>query len=131
MNKTQLRTYRKLLVTLAQRLGGDVKGLEQEAFRANGGGASGNLSNAPIHPADLGTDLFEEEVTIRLLENEEKTLEETVAALARVDTGAFGICERCGREIAQARLQALPYTRYCVQCARKIQQEGEPTSTNP
>src|SRR5205085_667523 len=116
-------TFRNKLRALAKRLGGDVKGLEDEAFRA-GGEASGNLSNAPLHLADLGTDTFEEEVTLRLLETEERTLEETVAALRRLDAGTFGTCERCGRDIAEARLQALPYTRYCVECARAVQQEG-------
>lgn len=126
MNKTQLESYRKQLMALAHRLGGDVKGLEREAFRTTGGEASGNLSNAPLHLADLGTDLFEEEVTIRLLESEEKTLEEAIAALRRIDEGTFGRCENCDASIAEARLQAIPYTRYCVDCARKVQQNSTP-----
>ncbi len=124
MTKTQTENFRTQLIALAKRLGGDVKGLENEAFRAAGGEASGNLSNAPLHLADLGTDTFEEEVTLRLLETEEKTLEETVAAIRRINAGTFGTCERCDRDIADARLQAIPYTRYCVDCARIVQREG-------
>ena len=54
--------------------------------------------------------------------NEEKGLEEITAALQRIEIGSFGLCEECKKPIPKTRLQALPYARYCVECARKLQQ---------
>jgi len=78
----------------------------------------------PIHMADLGTDNFEQEFTLSLLQNEEQLLGEIAAALERVSQGAFGRCENCQGEIPKARLQAVPYARYCVECARKLEQNS-------
>ena len=76
----------------------------------------------PLHPADLSAHDYEEEVTLGLLENEEQLLQEASAALARIEQGTFGICEACRQPIAEKRLQALPYARYCAPCAK--QREG-------
>ena len=74
--------------------------------------------------ADLGTDNFEQELTLGFLQNEEKTITEIDAALARLRDGSFGRCEECQQEIPATRLQALPYTRLCVACARKLEQRS-------
>jgi RNA polymerase-binding protein DksA len=116
-----LEHYRAVLLALRRRLTGDVSHLADEALRARGGEASGSLSNAPLHPADLGTDNYEQEFTFSLLENQERTLEEIGEALNRMERGTYGRCEECGGEIPRARLQALPYARHCVACARKVQ----------
>jgi RNA polymerase-binding protein DksA len=121
MNQADLEHYRNSLLALRRRLSGDVSHLADEALRARGGEASGSLSNAPLHPADLGTDNFEQEFTFNLLQNQEQTLEEIADALERIQQGTFGHCEECGGPIPQGRLQALPYTRHCVACARKLQ----------
>jgi RNA polymerase-binding transcription factor DksA len=76
----------------------------------------------PIHMADLGTDNFEQEFTLSLLQNEEHALEEIDAAIGRIDRGAFGRCEECDKEIPRDRLKALPYARHCLACARKLEQ---------
>jgi RNA polymerase-binding protein DksA len=122
MTKAILDTYRQQLMTLRSRLKGDVTHLADEALRKAGGEASGSLSNMPIHMADLGTDNFEQEFTLSLLENEEQALDEIGAALDRIDKGSFGLCEECGKEIPRERLRALPYARRCVECARKLEQ---------
>lgn len=124
MNKTEVENYRRQLMALAQRLKGDMTDLSGEALRQVGGEASGNLSNAPVHPADLGSDTFEQEVSMSLLQNEERTLEEIAAALGRMDQGTFGRCEECQKPIPKERLQAVPYARYCVECAKRL--EGPP-----
>ncbi len=124
MTKADLDSYRELLVSLRSRLNGDVTHLADEALRSTGGEASGSLSNAPLHMADLGTDNFEQEFTLNLLQNQEQALDEIREALARIDRGTFGQCEECHQPIPKARLQALPYTRHCVECARKLQQSS-------
>src|SRR5438105_8785888 len=117
MTKAELQTYQDQLNALRNRHNGDVSHLTDEALRRTGGGGSGNLSNMPIHMADLGTDNFEQEFTLGLLHNEEQLLEEIAAALERINQGKFGLCEECQTAIPKARLQAVPYTRYCVECA--------------
>jgi RNA polymerase-binding transcription factor DksA len=121
MTKADLETYRTVLRTLRARLTGNVSNLADEAFRAGGNNGSSGASVAPQHPADVGTDAFEQEFTLSLLENQEQVLEEIDAALERVRTGKFGRCEECATAIPKTRLQALPYARYCVTCARKLQ----------
>jgi DnaK suppressor protein len=123
MNSTEMSTYRHQLLALRNQLNGDVSHLSDEALRKNGD-AGGNLSNTPIHMADLGTDNFEQEFTLSLIESEEGRMKEINAALDRIEHGGFGRCEECQKAIPKARLQALPFTRYCVDCARKLQQSS-------
>lgn len=122
MTKAELDGFRKELIRLKQRLHGDVSQLETEALRNSGGEASGNLSSVPLHLADLGSDSFEEDVTLGLIENADSTIEEINVALARMDQGSYGMCEECGKPIGRERLEALPWTRYCIRCAQRIQQ---------
>jgi DnaK suppressor protein len=75
----------------------------------------------PVHPADLGTDNYEEEVTLGLLENEDPLLAEVNDALDRIEQGTFGRCEECRQEIPRERLEALPYARYCLWHALEFQ----------
>jgi RNA polymerase-binding transcription factor DksA len=124
MTKPDLDSFRETLLNLRSRLNGDVNQLADEALRSMGGEASGSLSNAPLHMADLGTDAFEQEFTLSLLQNQEQALEEIGLALDRIDRGSFGRCEECQNPIPKGRLQALPYVRHCVDCARKLQQSS-------
>ena len=124
MTKAERETYRETLLALRSRFKGDVSHLADEALRARGGEASGSLSNAPLHMADLGTDNFEQEFTLNLLQNQEQALTEIDEALERIKQGSFGLCEECQEPIPKARLQALPYARHCVACARKLQQSS-------
>jgi RNA polymerase-binding transcription factor DksA len=125
MNKAELDAHRQSLLTLRDRLTGDVSHLANEAFRKSDGEAGGNLSHMPIHMADLGTDNFEQENTLSLLANEEQILAEITAALDRIENGTYGQCEEChGHIVPKARLKELPYTRYCVACARKLDERS-------
>jgi RNA polymerase-binding transcription factor DksA len=125
MNKVELDAHRQSLLALRDRLTGDVSHLANEALRKSDGEAAGNLSHMPIHMADLGTDNFEQENTLSLLANEEQILAEITAALDRIENGTFGQCEEChGHILPKARLKELPYTRYCVECARKLDQRS-------
>jgi DnaK suppressor protein len=124
MTNTRLGQYRRQLLGLAHRLGGDIHSVAGEAMRTAGGEASGNLSNAPIHMADLGTDNFDQEVSLSLLENEQEILQQIASAFDRLEGGTFGRCTECGKPIAERRLEALPYTQYCVACARLHEENG-------
>jgi len=121
MTKADLKSFQQSLLDLRARLNSDVSHLTDEALHQTGQQAGGNLSSVPIHMADLGTDAFEQENTLNLLHNEEQVLADIAAALERIDQGSYGRCEECNAEIPEARLRALPYARYCVDCARKLE----------
>ncbi|HEX4413450.1 MAG TPA: TraR/DksA C4-type zinc finger protein [Lacipirellulaceae bacterium] len=109
--------YRTILQQLASRVGTDANSMVEQV-RAGASGKGGNeLTNAPLHLGDMGTDEFMYDMNATLLVNEQYIVSEIRDALARIENGKFGVCESCGKAIAPARLEAIPYTRYCVDCA--------------
>lgn len=76
-----------------------------------------DLSTMPIHLADAGSDNFEVENTLYLMDSERKLLLEIEDALDRIKQGTYGICETDDGPIPKARLEAIPWTRYCLTCA--------------
>jgi len=121
IDKTQIVHFQKQLLALINRVGREQSQLREESIQGSGGEASGGLSDVPIHLGDLGSHEAEEDVTLGLLENEESLMKEINAALARISQDTFGMCERCRKEISKERLQAVPYARHCVACARAVQ----------
>jgi RNA polymerase-binding protein DksA len=121
LKPAELAGYREILTGLRARLRGDLDQMTDEALR-NGPDGTGNLSNLPIHMADMGTDAFDQEFTLGLIENEQATLDLIHEALGRLDKGTYGLCQECGGPIAKPRLQALPYAAHCIDCARKQEQ---------
>ncbi len=75
----------------------------------------GELSHMDQHQADVGTETFEREKDLSILENVEAELADIEHALARLNDGTYGTCEACGRPIDEARLEALPATRLCLE----------------
>ncbi len=71
------------------------------------------LSSVDQHQADMGTETFEREKDLSILEAIESELADVEHALRRLDEGTYGTCEACGRPIDDDRLQALPATRLC------------------
>ena len=119
MKKSEMNEYKDILMALRARLRGDVTQLADEALKRNRQDASGDLSTMPIHMADIGSDNFEQDFTLTLLESEEQTLAKIETALARIADGTYGTCESCGGPIPKPRLQAIPYALRCVTCAQK------------
>jgi DnaK suppressor protein len=121
LKNEELVLYRQTLQTLRSRLRGDLDQMTDEALSRENAGGTGNLSNVPLHMADLGTDNYDQEFTLGLIENEQGTLELVNEALSRMEKGTFGQCVECGELIAKPRLQAIPYARHCIRCARKLE----------
>jgi DnaK suppressor protein len=121
MKNEELVSYRQVLQGLRARLRGDLDQMTDEALRRDNAGGTGNLSNVPLHMADLGTDNYDQEFTLGLIENEQETLELVNEALGRMENGTFGRCAECDEAIAKPRLQAIPYARHCIRCARKLE----------
>jgi len=117
LKKPEMRVYKERLLALRARLRGDVNGLVEAALKE----ANGSGSAMPIHMADLGSDNFEQEFTLSLMENEEGTLEKIEAALERIEEGVYGTCDECTGRIPKTRLNAIPHTPYCVKCASELE----------
>ena len=122
MNRAELNVYKERLMLLRARLRGDVTQLADAALKKNRSDSNGDLSRMPIHMADIGSDNFEQEFTLSLMENEGAALEKIEASLERIEDGSYGACDECGARIPKNRLNAIPYATLCVKCAS--QQEG-------
>jgi RNA polymerase-binding transcription factor DksA len=83
--------------------------------------ALGELSVVDQHPADVGTETFEQTKGLSILEQVEAQLRDVERALARLDDGTYGVCEICGRPIEAARLEARPAARYCLEDQMKVE----------
>ena len=121
MKKADLKIYRERLLALRARLRGDVSQLADATLKKNRMEANGDLSSMPIHMADIGSDNFEQEFTLSLMQSEEGTLERIEAALERIEDVVYGDCEECGAKIPRARLSAVPYATMCVKCASQYE----------
>lgn len=121
LTKLQLKKFRGLLMTKRKDLLGDMTGIESEALRKNRHGESGDLSSLPTHPADIGTDNYEQEFTLGLLESERALLGEIDFAIERIGRGTYGICLGTGESIGVARLKARPWSKYCIEYARQLE----------
>ena len=71
---------------------------------------------ADNHLGDMATVTFDRELDEGLEEGAMQTLAQIDRALARLDDGTYGVCERCGKKIAVARLEALPFAALCIEC---------------
>lgn len=121
MKKADVKIYKERLLALRARLRGDVTHMADSALKQSRTQANGDLSSMPIHMADLGTDNFEQEFTLSLMESDAGILDKIEAALERVEEGTYGHCEECGAKIPKTRLNAIPYATMCVKCASQYE----------
>ena len=127
MKAAELTQYKKILLALRQKLVGNVNFMEDEALGKTGQDASGDLSNVPIHMADVGTDNYDRDLTIGLIQNGEEELRAIDEALERISNKTFGSCEECGKKVSKVRLAALPYVKNCIECQRQEEEEAGKT----
>ena len=88
------------------------------------GGATSELSTYDQHPADVGTETFQREADESIVESIKAELDEVDAALRRLDDGTYGTCQACGRPIGDDRLEALPWTRFCIDDAARAETDA-------
>lgn len=120
MKKADVKPFKELLLELRARLRGDVSTLANAALSKSGSGGSG-AGAIPNHMADHGSDTFEQDNTILLMNNEGETLVQIEGALVRIEEGVYGSCAECNCKIPKTRLKAIPYTPYCVKCASELE----------
>ena len=117
MTSAELKAYRKQLLSLAADLD---RGLahDRREFRRE---EEPDFAHTPMPSTEDVADGGAQEADLGLIANEQQLLTEVTAALDRIEYGTFGICPDCGRPIAKARLDAIPYARQCIRCARAAQ----------
>ncbi len=114
MPKTDLTAKAKArLIDERHRLRG-VRAALLEGFAGDRGDPSAEDLAATNHPADVGTEMFEREKDLSILEQVDARMDLVERALGRLDDGTYGTCEFCGQPIASERLEALPAATLCV-----------------
>lgn len=119
--KRETKPFKEWLIAVRSRLRGDVSAMAAGALNKTRSEAGGDLSSMPIHMADVGSDNFEQEFTLTLMATEEDTLTLVEGALERIEEGTYGICTECGARIPKARLNAIPYSPFCIRCASELE----------
>lgn len=120
LREKEIAEFHDVLVELEARVRGDYQHLTDEALEAHAD------SRSPTHMAELGTDAYEQEFSLRVAESDEQVLAAIRDALKRIKDGTFGLCEGClaaGKPPSRAaipkrRLREIPYARNCVACER-------------
>jgi RNA polymerase-binding protein DksA len=117
LTAAEISKLKALLLAKRNELLGNVSSMEIEALRRE----SSDLSRLPIHMADLGTDNYDQEFTLGLMDSGRKLMKEIDDALDRIENCTYGICEGSGKSIPKTRLEAIPWARYCVEYARLLE----------
>ncbi len=123
MKPEEMKDFRMILKLLQARLRGDVEQLQEEAFS---GTAAGNDQRSSNHMAEMGSDAWDLDFSLLLVETDQGVLEEISHALKKIDAGTYGLCEDCTKQgkpdtkskIPKARLMAIPHARNCIECER-------------
>ena len=121
LSAASLKRFQKILLEKRREILVNVFEIEDEALKKSRMDSSGDLSSMPIHMADLGSDNFEQEFALGLMDSERKLLKEIDEALERIEKKTYGICLGTGDLIPIARLEAQPWAKYSVEYARKIE----------
>jgi DnaK suppressor protein len=112
MANIDLTLYREKLEALRTNLVGDMTHMEVDSLKDHA-----KTISIPTDKEELGSDSADQELTLTLLESDEKLLNQIEAALHRIEDGCYGRCDECGEDIPTSRLDAIPYAAECVQCA--------------
>lgn len=113
MNPEQIKKYKQQLLAQREQLVGQVNENQNQTFGID----RENLQD----PVDAAVNDREQTILLSITESERDLLEQVDAALQRIELNAFGDCENCGKEIAQARLDAVPEARFCMNCQEKLE----------
>jgi RNA polymerase-binding protein DksA len=122
LSAADLKRFQQMLLSKRQEIIGNVNEMKNEALNKSRLDASGDLSSMPIHMADIGTDNYDQEFALGLMDSERKLLREIDDALQRIENRTYGICEGTGKPIRKARLEAQPWARYSVEYAQMLEQ---------
>lgn len=117
LTAAEIEKFKTFLLIKRREILGDVSEMEEETLRKQ----RSDLSNMPIHMADVGSDNFEMENTLGLMDSEIKLLHRIDDALARIGDRTYGVCEGSNKLISRERLEAIPWARYSVEYANLLE----------
>src|SRR5882724_1415404 len=118
-----LKKQKAKLLQLRDSLLDAMMGVSRDTLRARAEGSEASAFG--MHQADAGSDAYDRDFALSLLSQEQDALYEIEEALKRIEGGTYGICEMSGKPIPHARLEALPFARYTVECQSQLEKQNK------
>ncbi len=115
MDKRKLKTYRDRLLARREGLFRQVTEAERSSRERD--------AEATQDPADMAANAYTKELLISMSANDRQLLNLIDEALRRIESGGYGACVNCGEPVLEKRLEAVPWTRYCLRC-QDLQERG-------
>ena len=129
MGKRNVEEFRRILLGEKARVEEALNSIAQGSLRNAQKDFLGEDSVYDQHPADIGTETFARERDLGLKDALETDKAKIERALRKIQDGTYGVCERCGREIPDERLRAVPSASLCIRCQEEV--EVVPRSRRP
>ncbi len=120
-----LKKQKAKLLQLRDSLLDAMMGVSRDTLRARAEGSEASAFG--MHQADAGSDAYDRDFALSLLSQEQDALYEIEEALKRIDAGTYGVCEMSGKAIPHARLEAIPFARFTVECQTTIEKQRKAT----
>ena len=114
---------REKLLVLRDAMVDSMAGVAQDTLRSRAEGSEASAFG--MHQADAGSDAYDRDFALSLLSQEQDALYEIDQALKRIDLGTYGVCEMSGKSIPHARLEAIPFARFTVECQSQIEKQNK------
>src|ERR1700746_726083 len=124
-----LRKQKSKLLQLRDSLLDSMMGVSRDTLRSRAEGSEASAFG--MHQADAGSDAYDRDFALSLLSQEQDALYEIEEALKRVDAGTYGICEMSGKPIPRARLEAIPFARFTVECQSQLEKQNKESRGRP
>ncbi|MDB6072221.1 MAG: yocK [Verrucomicrobiales bacterium] len=121
-----VKLAKQKLLDLKDSLMDSMTGTASETLRNKAEGSEASAFG--MHQADAGTDAYDRDFALSLLSQEQDALYEIEEALKRIEAGTYGVCEMSNKRIPQARLEALPFARFTIECQQQYEKEVGPNS---
>jgi DnaK suppressor protein len=124
-----LRKQKERLLALRDAMLDSMQGMAQDNLRSRAEGSEASAFG--MHQGDAGSDAYDRDFALSLLSQEQDALYEIEEALKRVGNGTYGKCEMSGKPIAHPRLEAIPFTRFTVECQTQIERQNRNQRVRP
>jgi DnaK suppressor protein len=117
------RKQKEKLLQLRDAMVDSMAGVAQDTLRSRAEGSEASAFG--MHQADAGSDAYDRDFALSLLSQEQDALYEIDQALKRIELGTYGVCEMSGKPIPRARLEAIPFARFTVQCQSQLEKQNK------
>jgi DnaK suppressor protein len=118
-----IRKQKEKLLQLRDAMVDSMAGVAQGTLRSRAEGSEASAFG--MHQADAGSDAYDRDFALSLLSQEQDALYEIDEALKRIELGTYGKCEMSGKPIPRARLEAIPFARFTVECQSQLEKQSK------